>query len=195
MAPPTTTTLPLIVELPSLPAAEQTAVLDLLFEPSPPLHSLTKPLLQSSHSSYTALINQIRSSLHSLLSSSSPASLSTLDAILQSHPRLGASKVDSAHSRAEQASLGNAAEGEKLKQLNDEYEATFPGLRYVVFVNGRSREIVMEDMRRRIARGDLSEERKEGIEVSCCVSSHCCAAVRVVRVSSSALVLCADARI
>ncbi|GAB7339251.1 hypothetical protein MBLNU457_5906t1 [Dothideomycetes sp. NU457] len=167
MAQPPPTTLPSIVELPNLPAAEQTAVLDLLFEPSPPLHALVKPILQSSHSSYTALINQIRSSLHSLLSSSSPSSLSTLDAILQSHPRLGASKVDSAQSRAEQASLGNAAEGERLRHLNEEYEVTFPGLRFVVFVNGRSREVVMDDMRRRIARGDLGEERKEGIEAMC----------------------------
>lgn len=165
------TLFPSILELPNLPAADQTAVLDLLFEPSPALHALSDPLLQSSHATYTALVNQIRSSLHSLLSSSSPSSLSTLDAVLQSHPRLGASKVDSAQSRAEQASLGTVGEGEKLKQLNEEYEATFPGLRYVVFVNGRSREVVMHDMRRRIARGDLSEERREGIEVSCCVSS------------------------
>jgi len=189
------TTLPSIVELPNLSAAEQTAVLDLLFEPSPPLHSLTSPLLQSSHSSYTAFINQIQANLHSLLSSPSPHSLSTLDAILQSHPRLGAAKVDSAQSRAEQASLGNAAEAEKLKQLNDEYETTFPGLRYVVFVNGRSREIVMEDMRRRIARGDLVEERKEGVEVSQFVSSPCSTTVGVLRVSSSSFLPCADVSI
>ena len=167
----TTPTLPSISDLPALSSADQTKVLDLLFEPSPPLHSLTIPLLQSSSfTSYTSLANQIRSHLHSLLSSSSPSSLSTLDAILQSHPRLGASKVDSAQSRAEQASLGNAAEGEKLKQLNEEYERTFPGLRYVVFVNGRSREVIMENMRRRIARGGLGEERREAVEVSSFVS-------------------------
>ena len=96
---------------------------------------------------------------------------------MQSHPRLGAAKVDSAQSRAEQASLGSgsgaAAEGEKLRVLNEEYEAAFPGLRYVVFVNGRSREAVMQDMRRRIARRDLHEERKEGVEVSFDFTEKC----------------------
>ena len=39
------------------------------------------------------------------------------------------------------------------------------GLRYVVFVNGRSREVVMEDMRRRIDAGDVEAEKRTAIEV------------------------------
>lgn len=35
-----------------------------------------------------------------------------------------------------------------------------------VFVNGRSRPVIMEDMQRRIDRGDLAQERKDAIEVS-----------------------------
>lgn len=35
-----------------------------------------------------------------------------------------------------------------------------------VFVNGRSRPVIMENMRQRIARGDITTERAEAIKVS-----------------------------
>ncbi|KAI1277721.1 Oxo-4-hydroxy-4-carboxy-5-ureidoimidazoline decarboxylase [Xylaria sp. FL0933] len=128
--------------------------------------------------SYASLIQHIGTLLHQLAisssfsSSSSPSSSPArekLHAILGSHPRLGAKKVDSAQSRAEQAQLntGDAAgadEAERLAALNREYEERFPGLRYVVFVNGRSRDVIMEDMRRRIDRGDTRAEEREGIQ-------------------------------
>lgn len=57
-------------------------------------------------------------------------------------------------------------EKRKLAELNKKYEETFPGLRYVVFVNGRSREVVMRDMERRIERGDREKEKREAVEVS-----------------------------
>ena len=37
-----------------------------------------------------------------------------------------------------------------------------------MFVNGRGRDVIMEDMRRRIGRGDLAAEEREAIEV--CIS-------------------------
>ncbi|KAI1185610.1 Oxo-4-hydroxy-4-carboxy-5-ureidoimidazoline decarboxylase [Nemania serpens] len=128
--------------------------------------------------SYASLIQHVGTLLHQLAissssSPSSPPSPSSLTArnklhgILGSHPRLGAKKVDSAQSRAEQAQLntgGAADEAERLAALNREYEARFPGLRYVVFVNGRSRPVVMDDMRRRIDRGDIRAEEMEGIQ-------------------------------
>ena len=82
-----------------------------------------------------------------------------------SHPRLGAKKVESAQSQAAQAQLntGGKEEAAKLRALNDEYEAKFPGLRYVVFVNGRSRPVIMENMRMRIDRGDGEEEEREAV--------------------------------
>lgn len=90
--------------------------------------------------------------------------------ILSAHPRLGEKKVDSALSRAEQANLRSGGDSEEvlgqLAGLNAEYEERFPGLRYVVFVNGRGRGEIMEDMRRRIARGDYKAEERETIEVS-----------------------------
>jgi len=35
-----------------------------------------------------------------------------------------------------------------------------------VFVNGRPRPVIFEDMKQRIARGDIGAERKEAIDVS-----------------------------
>ncbi|KAH8653724.1 OHCU decarboxylase-domain-containing protein [Xylariales sp. PMI_506] len=135
--------------------------------------------------SYPALIQHIGGLLFQLAedaannndSSSPPSSQQQqkkLHAILGSHPRLGAKKVESAQSQAEQAQLNRAssatataeevaAEAEKLRLLNDEYEAAFPGLRFVVFVNGRGRPAIMADMRRRIDRGDAREEEREAI--------------------------------
>ncbi|KAH7041580.1 OHCU decarboxylase-domain-containing protein [Microdochium trichocladiopsis] len=112
-----------------------------------------------------------------------PGPRAKLHSILGSHPRLGAKKVDSALSRAEQAQLqqapppssssssssspqqdGKETEAQALARLNALYESTFPGLRYVVFVNGRGRDVIMQDMQRRIARGDIRAEERAGVE-------------------------------
>jgi 2-oxo-4-hydroxy-4-carboxy--5-ureidoimidazoline (OHCU) decarboxylase len=87
--------------------------------------------------------------------------------ILSAHPRLGAKKVESEQSQAEQKSLGNEHERAELQRLNEEYEKTFPGLRYVVFVNGRSREVVMKDMKRRIETGNREDEIVNAIQAMC----------------------------
>ncbi|KAK8035109.1 hypothetical protein PG993_010104 [Apiospora rasikravindrae] len=169
--------LPPIASLSTAPIKTQIIVLDTLFEPSTELHTLVLPTLRRKHapaadsgaggpgsatskpdhesplSSYTSLIRHVGSLMTSLASQSSSSGTTPspqqqkLHGILGSHPRLGAKK-----------------EAEKLKALNDEYEQKFPGLRYVVFVNGRSRPVVMEDMRRRIDRGDPKEEEQEAIK-------------------------------
>lgn len=89
--------------------------------------------------------------------------------------------MDSAQSAAEQAQLGGGEEeARQLAALNEEYEAKFPGLRYVVFVNGRGRGEIMKNMRERIDRGDGGLEKKEGIKVcSCPVLSDESVALRV----------------
>jgi len=96
-----------------------------------------------------------------------------LDKILGAHPRLGAKKVESAQSQAEQAQLNTGGEGEaaKLRELNELYEKTFPGLKYVVFVNGRSRTVIMENMNERILRGDIKLERAEAIKAMCDIAA------------------------
>lgn len=166
MAP--TDSIPPVRTLPSLSFGQQSRVLDLLFEPSPELQALSVTLLQESYSSYPALVDAVGKQLYALAQSNAATHIQRLDSILGSHPRLGAQKVDSAQSRAEQAQLqrGADAEADRLAALNAEYEAKFPGLRYVVFVNGRGRDVIMEDMQRRIGRGDIRKERTEAIQVS-----------------------------
>lgn len=165
----TPTTLPSVTSLSTLPPPTQAATLDLLFEPSPALHSLTLPILQSaSFSSYSSLISSVHDLLITLSNSASPDDIQTLDSILSSHPRLGAKKVDSAQSAAEQAKLQQGGEEEKreLEKLNAEYEEKFDGLRYVVFVNGRGRPEIMQDMQKRISEGTKEGERRAAIQVS-----------------------------
>ncbi len=119
------------------------------------------------YSNYNEFVDDVRKQLHILAESDVEGSTEWLDRILGAHPRLGAKKVDSAQSQAEQAQLntGGADDANKLAALNKKYEEKFPGLRYVVFVNGRSRHVIMENMRSRIERGDVKLEREEAIEV------------------------------
>ncbi|KAJ4990119.1 OHCU decarboxylase [Stagonosporopsis vannaccii] len=164
------TSLPPVSTLPHATDTQLTTVLDLLFEPSPPLNALTLPVLRSTtFPSYQVLITAVNAQLKALASSDSPADVEKLSEILCSHPRLGEKKVDSEQSRKEQAQLQQGAEEEKekLASLNREYEEKFPGLRYVVFVNGRPRPVIMENMRSRIDRGDVKAERQEAIQAMC----------------------------
>ncbi|KAJ1337181.1 OHCU decarboxylase [Microdochium nivale] len=154
---------------------------------APPFKSTTVPAPASpaAYASYPDLIRSIGTQMLALVaaqtdsdSDDSADSRSRLHSILGSHPRLGAKKVDSALSRAEQAQLQQSqprqlgggggeteteTEAEALARLNAEYEATFPGLRYVVFVNGRGRGVIMDNMRARIDRGDMRAEEREGV--------------------------------
>ena len=190
--PAATPFLPAVTSLPTLPDEALKSTLDLLFEPSKELHALALPTLRTiSFNSYEDLINTLRDELLAIASAvieGNEEVVKPLHDILGSHPRLGEPKVGtlSALSKMEQSHLagggGGAAQGgeseeeekkkkqeeevEKLRALNKEYEAKFPGLRYVVFVNGRPRPVIFEDMRRRIDRGDLRAEEREGIMVS-----------------------------
>ncbi|KAF2734114.1 hypothetical protein EJ04DRAFT_252739 [Polyplosphaeria fusca] len=168
--------LPAVETLSHLPDSDLQNVLDLLFEPSPPLHALSLPVLRSAtFPTYETLITAVGSQLAALAASHEPQHVEKLSEILCSHPRLGDKKVDSEQSRTEQAQLqkGGDDEGEKerLAQLNKEYEERFPGLRYVVFVNGRSRPAVMENMRQRIDRGDIQAERQEALQAMCDIAA------------------------
>ena len=159
--------LPSAASLRTLPDEQIQQVLDLLFEPSPALTVLLLPSIQcNSIESYTELSNLVREILLS-----QPSRSPTLLELLSSHPRLGAKKVDSSQSQNEQRSLGNDTEREQLQRLNEEYEAAFPGLRYVVFVNGRSSDIIMEDMKVRIRDGTFEGEVKQACEAMCDIAT------------------------
>lgn len=109
-------------------------MLDTLFEPCQQLHTLSVSLLRErSFGSYNELIDAVGEQLMTLYASSLESDVKWLDAILVAHPRLGEKKVDSEQSRREQAQLnqGGTEEAQKLTAMNQKYEETFPGLRYV----------------------------------------------------------------
>jgi len=162
--------LPPISGVPTLSTIERVAVLDALFEPCTALHTLSLDLLHTERfDSYNDLIASVGVQLTDLSESPSASDTEWLDKILGAHPRLGEKKVESAQSQAEQAQLNTGGEEEatKLRDLNAEYEKTFSGLKYVVFVNGRSRPAIMENIRSRIDRGDIKLERAEAIKAMC----------------------------
>jgi 2-oxo-4-hydroxy-4-carboxy--5-ureidoimidazoline (OHCU) decarboxylase len=84
---------------------------------------------------------------------------------LGGHPRIGEIKGLSALSASEQAAHATPPEVlARLLELNEEYERRYPGLRYITFVNGRSRKTIMVEMEERLrigdawVKGDSSEE-------------------------------------
>ncbi|KXG47377.1 Oxo-4-hydroxy-4-carboxy-5-ureidoimidazoline decarboxylase [Penicillium griseofulvum] len=157
--------------IPSLPQETQLRVLDTLFEPSPELHKLMIPVLANqTFSSYTNLIDAVGGRMSALSAPNSPTDRDVLFGILGSHPRLGRAPANPEHlselSKKEQAQLNEGAEeqAEKLRALNAEYEEKFPGLRFVTFVNGRSRDVIMVEMRQRIDRANAEKEIEETIQ-------------------------------
>ena len=127
-------TLPPVSSISEMPPSERIAILDFLFEPSQSLHTLSLDLLhQQSFTSYNDIIATIGSQLTDLAKSKSTSDTDRLEKILVAHPRLGEKRVESAQSRAEQAQLnqGEESQASELMSLNDEYERTFPGLKYV----------------------------------------------------------------
>jgi len=162
--------LPSAALITALPTDGRVKVLAHLFEPCDALNTLALEYLAAGpFDNYDEVIALVRQLLVDLRDTESPSNTAWLLKILGAHPRLGAKKVDSEHSKLEQASLttGNEEEAIKLKSLNKQYEDKFPGLRYVAFVNGRSRVAIMEDMERRIARGDFEAEKTEAINAMC----------------------------
>ena len=122
--------LPSISSTSTLPTESRAAILDALFEPSVPLHTLSvSSLAENIFESYDELIAAVGRQLEQLLESPSTSDTEWLDKILGAHPRLGEKKVDSALSRGEQAGLnqGGSEESEELRALNEDYEAVFPG--------------------------------------------------------------------
>lgn len=169
--------LPPISKVPSLSVPDKKELLDHLFERCDTLHSLLVPVMDTSFPSYHELIETFRKKLLEYLdeSKTNELLLPSILKIIAAHPRLGAPKPTeklSEHSKKEQASLASASqeEAEKLKLANELYEETFPGLRYVVFVNGRPRLEILKDMQARIQRNDIGLERQEAINAMCYIA-------------------------
>jgi 2-oxo-4-hydroxy-4-carboxy--5-ureidoimidazoline (OHCU) decarboxylase len=130
-----------------------------LFEPTPALFEFLVPSVMSTithpsgghhipHRTYNALID-IAISILEGWSHSQQASF------LEGHPRIGEIKGLSALSASEQAAQATPPEVlARLLVLNEEYERRYPGLRYITFVNGRSRKMIMVEMEEKLGIGD-----------------------------------------
>ncbi|KAL8638901.1 MAG: hypothetical protein Q9228_003993 [Teloschistes exilis] len=141
--------LPAIESVPGLSTAERAAILDHLFEPCVPLHTLSVSLLtENTFDSYDDLISSIAIQLTDLAESNSTSDSEWLDSILAAHPRLGQTNVESSQSRAEQAQLNTDghSSAQSLADLNALYEQTFPGLRYVVEIRWLSEELPLRSV-------------------------------------------------
>ncbi|KAH9167483.1 Oxo-4-hydroxy-4-carboxy-5-ureidoimidazoline decarboxylase [Lactarius sanguifluus] len=85
---------------------------------------------------------------------------------LGGHPRIGEIKGLSALSASEQAAHATPPEVlERLVVLNEEYERRYPGLRYITFVNGRSRKMIMLEMEEKLGIVDGSWVKGDSEEV------------------------------
>ncbi|KAG7093980.1 hypothetical protein E1B28_007610 [Marasmius oreades] len=133
---------------PSSPDSPLSRTLAILFEPSPILFCILEPQLQAS---LTTVARGITS--YADLVGLSISQIQSWDKDLQAlfiaaHPRIGENKNLSALSANEQgATVPTSLEVlNRLAHLNACYEKRYPGLRYIIFVDGRSRAAVAEVM-------------------------------------------------
>ncbi|KAF9407886.1 hypothetical protein BGZ94_002527 [Podila epigama] len=143
----------------------------LLFEPAPPIvqHLYAK----RPYATYSALIDETSAFL------ATPDKRLTFQEqldVINAHPRIGAAKANlSALSLIEQGytpedaakkvdatatpSQDDEATQQTLKRLNEEYEAKY-GFKFVVFVNGRPRHVIIPVMEERIRNSTMEKEMK-----------------------------------
>ncbi|KAJ2898836.1 hypothetical protein GGI21_000691 [Coemansia aciculifera] len=156
MSSPAQPSLPTISETNHLSLSEFTQVISLLFEPTA---LLTRRIYDSRpFESYDKLLDRASELIRDL----SP--LEQLE-VVNAHPRIGEKTTNlSALSCMEQGTK-SANEDQvmaKWAELNREYEAVY-GFRFVVFVNGRSKESLFPIARERIAHGNKNRELATGL--------------------------------
>jgi 2-oxo-4-hydroxy-4-carboxy--5-ureidoimidazoline (OHCU) decarboxylase len=124
-------------------------VLTTLFEHSPILISRLEPELA------TTFRNGLKISSYSELVELALAHIEAWDVesqtlFISGHPRIGESdKLSSLSAKEQGAQSPNPTSPEvlgRLAHLNLCYETMYPGLRYITFVNGRSRAEILEEM-------------------------------------------------
>ncbi|KAJ7173758.1 Oxo-4-hydroxy-4-carboxy-5-ureidoimidazoline decarboxylase [Mycena filopes] len=125
-------------------------ILSTLLEPSDILLSTLVPAFVASLASGTRFVS------YTALIDAAIAQVSTWDLPLRAqfiagHPRIGETKNLSALSAKEQGATPAVAPTppevlSRLAHLNACYERRYPGLRYITFVNGRSRAAIAQEM-------------------------------------------------
>ncbi|KAG6837370.1 hypothetical protein H0H93_010972 [Arthromyces matolae] len=147
-------TLPALTELSSglsAPGSPLAQALTILFEHSPVLILTLEPELARSlaHTSPLASYSELVDKAVTLINS---WELLLQSQFISGHPRIGETKNLSMLSAKEQSGrpdVPNPTPPEvlaRLAHLNACYEARYPGLRYITFVNGRSRHAIAEEM-------------------------------------------------
>lgn len=128
--------------------------LTVLFEHSPILLNTLEPQLSLQFKSQTTPTLSSYSHLIDLaLAEISKWDITSQSEFISGHPRIGESKNLSSLSAKEQGAAAGVVVNPtppevlvRLEHLNACYEAQYPGLRYITFVNGRSRAVIAEEM-------------------------------------------------
>ncbi|KAF8661294.1 hypothetical protein AX16_001393 [Volvariella volvacea WC 439] len=146
------TVLPTIAEIRSGTSSENSPLaraLAILFESSPVLVSVLEPQISSSLASNNS-ISTYAELIDVALEAISTWKVAAQANFIAGHPRIGEVKNLSKLSAKEQAGQGITPTPPevlaRLKHLNECYEAKYPGLRYITFVNGRTRAVIAEEM-------------------------------------------------
>ncbi|QLG73386.1 hypothetical protein HG535_0E04700 [Zygotorulaspora mrakii] len=148
---------------------DQVEVINNLYEPSDAILKFTArsevfmDQARAAVRTYEEFVELIRSHLLQLVNDTERVGPTSKDMgnicdIISSHPRLGENKNLSIHSQNEQKNLqknrDSAEIQARLKELNEEYEKVYPGLKFIVFVNGRKRPEIIKLMEERVGSGN-----------------------------------------
>jgi 2-oxo-4-hydroxy-4-carboxy--5-ureidoimidazoline (OHCU) decarboxylase len=139
-----------MTSLPSIHDVDESnlaSVLSVLLEPSDILYSTLVPGLVSSGQRFTSYADLIDAAIAEVTSWDVPLQAQFIAA----HPRIGETKNLSALSAKEQGATPTVVPTlpevlARLAHLNACYERRYPGLRYITFVNGRSRAAIAVEM-------------------------------------------------
>lgn len=153
---------------------EQVELLNNLFEPHPAIHSYLTPYLFTDKNTFTSY-DQFTALARSKLLELDPNASITQE-IISAHPRLGIPAALSSHSDSEQKTIfGSDKKVDDIVSqfiaLNKSYEDNFPGLRYVLFVNGRSKDEIFKDFERRLSRKNYKLEVEEALNAVCDIAN------------------------
>ncbi|CAG8480924.1 13942_t:CDS:1 [Acaulospora colombiana] len=160
-------TLPSIYELNSQDYDAFKYSINVLFEPAPPLVNVLYSLRP--FDSYASLVS---AATKIILDDNGPLTYQQKLEVINAHPRLGENKKNlSAMSLKEQGytKMGESVESsgvddvnKKLRELNTLYEEKY-GFKFVIFVNGRSRDEIIPILKEKIENGNKEDELGRGL--------------------------------
>ncbi|GBE86357.1 Oxo-4-hydroxy-4-carboxy-5-ureidoimidazoline decarboxylase [Sparassis latifolia] len=123
------------------------SALEILFEPSPVLSKIVFDISSPTRLGPRGVICSYSDLIDVALNVISRWDDELKARFIAGHPRIGEVKNLSHLSAREQAAVATRpAILVRLGHLNACYEHRYPGLRYIIFVNGRSREAIKEEM-------------------------------------------------